>query len=1006
MKKIFTLLAAMLLVPWGAWGQSNAGDFKVSEGNASYEKGVLTIREDATVSNTDPSIATDDRIIIKGGSEGSPVNVTLGGVNIINNTNSPITISAGSYVKLNLLNENYIGGAEWESSTINLPMALQIESSSDYKTQLEISGTGSLTAYASNVAIGAYNSKTASGTSNFTLTISGGEITAKAVQDRYYTVIGGFNSSNFTINIKGGKVEATSGAYANGWLIGGNNATINISGGEVISAGGGNAIGGNATKINVTGGNLDLAIIKNTSVAIGDDNNKPNSEINISKGHVYIHSDGSSDNIQGSKFSTGEDGDAIIIIDATKTAKGYWSMNVPRENVSDWKGVIFERQIKDMVDFGENGSQPLYSLDGYIYGSVTLAEDITIVDGQSMTIVDGANFIETNHSLNVDGGDIYLAYENENKKNNIDGNGTYHYEIFYDENLKFPEELQNITIELEQCVVLSDYLPHDHKSTRENEAYRVRYDYSNNDEEMLFGEEGETLTFVWNEEAQLGDLFNPSPTEGWVLESIKAVKTKTTEAITNTSNTSFTMPSEAVTITDFTLKKKPYTLSVNKCPEEFEVHFENEAGDIITESEWDETVYIIVTAPGFDSYEITKIQEFYNISGPEITATDTKGRYYLTMPKKDVRINIEGSASTQLTYKVEVDKNIQHGAISIDYGEGVNEEAIHYKDKIIVHIDNIEEGYELQSLKYIKDTGEKVEIAYDEEAKEYSFTMPAANVTVTAVFAEIKYTVTIAKTINGTVTILDEEDEIEAPAEFDDGAIVTLNPVPDEGYELSSLTYTGKNGELMPIKGVSFTMPAHDVIVNATFTLKPTTGGEDEESGIAEKRYRLYLADQDFYLNDEYDEAGLVLYSRHDKKYTDVGSSFTIWFEKYGEVNEGARVFISNRANGEYKEVKLDEVSGYYQIRNVQSNIYVKLYTEEGFPVANENIEATEARAYAQANKIVVITPEPTDVQIISMAGAVVATAQVAGQQEFANLAEGVYIVRMGENIVKLQVRN
>ena len=59
-----------------------------------------------------------------------------------------------------------------------------------------------------------------------------------------------------------------------------------------------------------------------------------------------------------------------------------------------------------------------------------------------------------------------------------------------------------------------------------------------------------------------------------------------------------------------------------------------------------------------------------------------------------------------------------------------------------------------------------------------------------------------------------------------------------------------------------------------------------------------------------------------------------------------------------------------------------------------------------QANKIVVITPEPTDVQIISMAGAVVATDKVTGQREFANLAEGVYIVRMGETIVKLQVRN
>ena len=230
-----------------------------------------------------------------------------------------------------------------------------------------------------------------------------------------------------------------------------------------------------------------------------------------------------------------------------------------------------------------------------------------------------------------------------------------------------------------------------------------------------------------------------------------------------------------------------------------------------------------------------------------------------------------------------------------------------------------------------------------------------------------------------------------------------------DGYKLSSVTMNEETLVDENADGIyTFTMPSKDVTITATFE-KIETGGDGEEEGeggISTKRYQLFLADQDFYLNDEYDAEGLVLYSLHDKRYTKAGSSFTVWFEKHGEVNEGARVFISNRANGEYKEVKLDEVSGYYQIRNVQSNIYVKLYTEEGFPVANESIEATDARAYAQANKIVVITPEPTDVQIISMAGAVVASAQVAGQQEFANLAEGVYIVRMGKEIVKLQVRN
>ena len=172
--------------------------------------------------------------------------------------------------------------------------------------------------------------------------------------------------------------------------------------------------------------------------------------------------------------------------------------------------------------------------------------------------------------------------------------------------------------------------------------------------------------------------------------------------------------------------------------------------------------------------------------------------------------------------------------------------------------------------------------------------------------------------------------------------------------------------------------------------------GHGTITGTNYRKNRLYLADRDFYFNDLYDEEGLILYSRHDKKYTEDGGSFTIWYEHNGEVNEGGyRIFISSKKNKDYKEVKLDEVSGYYQIRNVQSDIYVKIYAMDGFPVANEEITATDARAYAQANKIVVITPEPTDVQIISMAGAVVAADKVTGQREFANLAEGVYIVRM-----------
>lgn len=285
------------------------------------------------------------------------------------------------------------------------------------------------------------------------------------------------------------------------------------------------------------------------------------------------------------------------------------------------------------------------------------------------------------------------------------------------------------------------------------------------------------------------------------------------------------------------------------------------------------------------------------------------------------------------------------------------------------------------------------------------------------VFSGNSYKVTKDETLTGelkgvyninTVVTPEGAGEIDVKETAANGEKVSFSLGINDGYKLLSVTM---NGEILTDEDAdniyTFTMPAADVTITATFEKTETGGDDDEEGSISTKRYQLFLADRDFYLNDKYDAEGLVLFSRHDKRYAEVGGSFTVYYEKDGEVNAGDyRIFWSKSANGEYKEVKLDEVSGYYQIRNVQSDVYVKIYGRDGFPVSNEAIEATEARAYAQANKIIVVTHEPMDVQIVSMAGAVVGNAKVAGQQEFGNLAEGVYIVRLGETVVKLQVRN
>lgn len=205
--------------------------------------------------------------------------------------------------------------------------------------------------------------------------------------------------------------------------------------------------------------------------------------------------------------------------------------------------------------------------------------------------------------------------------------------------------------------------------------------------------------------------------------------------------------------------------------------------------------------------------------------------------------------------------------------------------------------------------------------------------------------------------------------------------------------------------------PDDGVIIGTIDVVPPASTGDG--GNFNDKRYQLFLANKDYLKTDVktveyYEDLKLELFSRHNKKYTDAGGSFTVWYEKDGEANVGGyRLFWSKSGeHGDYQEVKFDPVSEYFRIDNVHSDVYVKIYDADGFPVANEAITAQDFRAYAQANKIIVITPEPTDVQIISMAGAVVAADKVTGQREFANLADGVYIVRMGETIVKLQVRN
>ena len=127
------------------------------------------------------------------------------------------------------------------------------------------------------------------------------------------------------------------------------------------------------------------------------------------------------------------------------------------------------------------------------------------------------------------------------------------------------------------------------------------------------------------------------------------------------------------------------------------------------------------------------------------------------------------------------------------------------------------------------------------EGKEgvYTFTMPAADVTVTAKFeqipAAVTYKVEVADKLEHGSVAADKESAAA-------GETVKLTVTPAEGYELEAIgvTYTDGNGkeQKVTVEDNTFEMPAGDVVVTARFKAKAavhnvTVTVNDNQAGTA-----------------------------------------------------------------------------------------------------------------------------------------------------------------------------
>ena len=103
-----------------------------------------------------------------------------------------------------------------------------------------------------------------------------------------------------------------------------------------------------------------------------------------------------------------------------------------------------------------------------------------------------------------------------------------------------------------------------------------------------------------------------------------------------------------------------------------------------------------------------------------------------------------------------------------------------------------------------------------------------------------KYEIKMTQASNGTIII--------NPTEAKEGELVTVQAVPDYGYELESILIYDANRDLVPMKANQFTMPKGAVSIYAKFReLAPAIYPEiDEEKPIENKRHR-----RDWYYKDK-----------------------------------------------------------------------------------------------------------------------------------------------------------
>ncbi len=266
--------------------------------------------------------------------------------------------------------------------------------------------------------------------------------------------------------------------------------------------------------------------------------------------------------------------------------------------------------------------------------------------------------------------------------------------------------------------------------------------------------------------------------DGYMLESL-TVKDSVKKEITVTDN-KFKMP-ESNVIISASFKKMTYSISVKEGIENGTITLSTRGAESGTE--------ISITVNPAAGYELDTISVM-DTDDKAITLKDNK----FTMPNKNVSISASFKA---INYSIKIASGIEHGTLVPSKSTAI------MGTQISLTI-TPETGYELEALIVKKSDGNTITVTNG------TFEMPADNVSVSASFKGISYSLNIASDIeHGTVKI----NKTSANC----GDNINLILTPTAGYKVKSYSVKDSSDNEITLTNGSFTMPASNVSISASF---------------------------------------------------------------------------------------------------------------------------------------------------------------------------------------------